>query len=65
MDVPREGTYRVDLFDKFEDVDARVGDGRKWMSAVSEFYAKRSALEKEYSKKLLALVKATSETDFG
>ena len=65
MEPPREGTYRVDLFDKFEDVDQRLNDGRKWLSAVGDFFAKKAALEKEYSKKLMSLVKATSDNDFG
>lgn len=65
MEPSRPGTYRVDLFDKFEDVDSRINDGRKWMNAVGDFFAKKAAIEKEYSKKLASLVKSTGDTDFG
>jgi hypothetical protein len=58
-------TYRVDLFDKFEDVDSRIADGRKWVSGIADFFAKRAALEKEYSKKLNAILKGTNDNDFG
>ncbi len=57
-------TYRVDLFDSFDKVDDRIGEGRKWVLAASEFFSKKAALDKEYSKKLASLVKQ-SENDFG
>jgi hypothetical protein len=58
------GTYRVDLFDSFDKVDDRVADGRKWVNAAADFFAKKAALDKEYSKKLASLCKQ-SEADFG
>jgi hypothetical protein len=45
-------------------VDDRVAEGRKWVLAASEFFAKKAALDKEYSKKLAVLCKQ-SESDFG
>lgn len=58
-------SYRVDLFDAFDQVDSRVADGRKWLNAVGEFFAKKAALDKEYSKKLMSLCKSVGEQDFG
>ncbi len=58
------GTYRVDLFDSFDKVDDRINDGRKWVTAAADFFAKKAALDKEYSKKLASLCKQ-SEADFG
>lgn len=60
----KAGCYRVDLFDCFDKVDDRVAEGRKWVMAASEFFSKKAALDKEYSKKLASLVKQ-SENDFG
>ena len=65
MEAPRPGTYRVELFDRFEDVDSRINDGRKWMLAISDFFTKKAQLEKEYSKKLNSLLKSTNDNDFG
>ena len=54
----------MDLFDSFDKVDDRIGDGRKWVNGAAEFFAKKAALDKEYSKKLAAICKQ-SESDFG
>ncbi len=54
----------MDLFDSFDKVDDRINDGRKWVTAAADFFAKKAALDKEYSKKLASLCKQ-SEADFG
>jgi Fes/CIP4, and EFC/F-BAR homology domain/SH3 domain len=57
-------SYSNGLWDQFEVVTKRLVDGREFSKEAQTWYAKRANLEREYSKKLLALVRS-GEVDFG
>jgi len=51
--------FAEDLWDQFEEVYKRVSTGKKFALGVIDYLHKRSAIEREYSKKLQSLAKLT------
>ena len=39
-------SFRVELFDRFDEVDTPVSEGRKWLGAIGDFFTKKAALDK-------------------
>ncbi|KAK9460261.1 uncharacterized protein V1516DRAFT_679362 [Lipomyces oligophaga] len=50
-------SFGSELKDGFKITDAWIGNGIRWLEDIQIFYRERSALEKEYSVRLLALTK--------
>ncbi|KKA30713.1 hypothetical protein TD95_004439 [Thielaviopsis punctulata] len=56
-DVVTVPTLGAELKDGFKPASVWVGHGIAWIDDLQQFYRERSAIEKEYSQKLLALAK--------
>jgi len=54
-------SFASELWDQFEEVYRKVAGGKEFTTGIADFVHKRVALEREYSKKLQALCKATDK----
>lgn len=53
--------FAEELWDQFEEVYKKVATGKEFATGVADFVHKRSAIEKEYARKLQALTRSTEK----